>query len=209
MEEALKRDEVEEKAEAEEKKKIEKTSFLKRLSPYNRPLINNFTGIVAACVQGCIMPTFGILITKMLFSLMLAEKDKELMKTTAREWCLYMFLAALTALVMVFTQRFSFGVIGENITKNIRWKLYLEILKKNVGWFDHRDNAPGVLTGVLASEVQTLNGVSTEGLAVVIETFFALACGITLGFVFNWKVSLVALGCIPLMIVGGSINAKF
>lgn len=54
-----------------------------------------------------------------------------------------------------------------------------------------------------------MNGVSTEGLSVLIETFFALCCGIALGFYYNWKVSLVALGCTPLMVVGGSINAKF
>jgi len=78
-----------------------------------------------------------------------------------------------------------------------------------MGWFDHRENAPGVLTSVLASDVQTLNGASTEGLAVILESFFAIVCGIILGFVFSWKVSLVALGCVPFMMLGGSINAKF
>lgn len=54
-------------------KKIEKTSFLKRLAPYNKPVANVFIGLTVSCIQGCIFPTFGILITKMLFSLM--EKD--------------------------------------------------------------------------------------------------------------------------------------
>ena len=30
-----------------------------------------------------------------------------------------------------------------------------------------------------------------------------------LGFSFSWRVSLVALGCTPFMMLGGSINAKF
>jgi ABC-type bacteriocin/lantibiotic exporter with double-glycine peptidase domain len=54
-----------------------------------------------------------------------------------------------------------------------------------------------------------LNGVSTEGLAILVETFFALGTGIIIGFIFNWKISLVALGCTPFMMVGGAINAKF
>lgn len=66
-----------------------------------------------------------------------------------------------------------------------------------------------MLTGVLASDVQTLNGVSTEGLAIIVETFFALGTGIIIGFIFNWKISLVALGCTPFMMLGGTINAKF
>ena len=78
-----------------------------------------------------------------------------------------------------------------------------------MGWFDNRDNAPGVLTSILASDVQTLNGASTEGVAVILESTFALCVGIALGFSFNWKLSLVALGCVPFMMLGGSVNAKF
>jgi len=36
---------------------------------------------------------------------------------------------------------------------NIRSTLYGSLLKKHLGWFDKRDNAPGVLTSVLASDV--------------------------------------------------------
>ena len=57
--------------------------------------------------------------------------------------------------------------------------LYAAIVKKNIGWFDTRDNAPGILTSVLASEAQLLNGASTEGLAVVIESLI-INCGITI-----------------------------
>jgi ABC-type bacteriocin/lantibiotic exporter with double-glycine peptidase domain len=41
------------------------------------------------------------------------------------------------------------------------------------------------------------------------ESFFALVVGIVLGFIFSWKVALVALGATPFMMLGGSINAKF
>ena len=38
---------------------------------------------------------------------------------------------------------------------------------------------------------------------------FAVFGGIAIGFYFNWKVSLVCLGCVPFMIIGGAMNAKF
>lgn len=82
-------------------------------------------------------------------------------------------------------------------------------MKKNIGWFDNRENAPGVLNSVLAKDVQALNGASTEGSAVVMESTFAMIVGLALGFSFHWKVSLVALGCVPFMILGGAINTKF
>ena len=41
------------------------------------------------------------------------------------------------------------------------------------------------------------------------ESTFAIIVGIAIGFSFNWKISLVALGCVPFMIAGGAINTKF
>ena len=81
-------------------------------------------------------------------------------------------------------------------------------MRKNIGWFDSRDNAPGILTSVLASEAQQLNGASTEGLSVMVESLFAVTCGIILGFTMSWRISLVALGCVPFLVLGSSINAK-
>lgn len=120
-----------------------------------------------------------------------------------------MFLSCLTSFVTGFSQKFMFGVIGENITLNVRQTLYSAMLKKNIGWFDNRENAPGVLNSVLASDVQSLNGASTEGLAVIFESSFGMIVGIAIGFSYSWKISLVALACVPFMILGGAINTKF
>ena len=65
------------------------------------------------------------------------------------------------------------------------------------------------MNSVLASDVQALNGASTEGTAVVMESTFAMIVGIVIGFSYSWKISLVALGCVPFMVVGGAINTKF
>jgi hypothetical protein len=43
-------DKEEEKADSDLMKKIEKMSFIKRLSPYNKPCGNVVTGIMFSCV---------------------------------------------------------------------------------------------------------------------------------------------------------------
>ena len=58
------------------------------------------------------------------------------------------------------------------------------------------------------SSGQKLNGASTEGLGVITESTFALVCGIILGFYFEWRLTLVALGCVPFMMFGGAMNSK-
>jgi ABC-type multidrug transport system fused ATPase/permease subunit len=182
--------------------------FFSRLKPYTKPVINSVIGTFVSIIQGGIFPVFGIFITKMLFALFITW-DKDLLRSESDTWCLAMFMLCVGSFVTGFTQKFLFGVVGENITYAMREQLYGALLKKNIGWFDLRENAPGVLNGVLSSDVQALNGASTEGSAVVMESTFAMIVGIVIGFYYHWKISLVALGCVPFMVLGGAINTKF
>jgi ATP-binding cassette subfamily B (MDR/TAP) protein 1 len=120
-----------------------------------------------------------------------------------------MFLVSCAAFFTGFSQKFSFGVIGENVTLKIRQQLYSAILQKNIGWFDDKENAPGVLSATMASDAQTINGVSAEGLASSLEAMFAVLGGTVIGFIYNWQISLVCLGCVPFMILGSIMNVKF
>ena len=56
------------------------------------------------------------------------------------------------AMICPFVSRLIFGILGESMTKNIRHKLYTSILRKHIGWFDNKNNAPGQLASVIASE---------------------------------------------------------
>ena len=69
-------------------------------------------------VQGCMFPIFGILITQMLFTLMLPDKQE--LRDESDEYVLYMFIVAVVSFCNGFIQKFSFGVVGENITLKMR-----------------------------------------------------------------------------------------
>ncbi len=97
------------------------------------------------------MPIFGGVMAKMLFVLMETQELDQL-RHDANKWCSVMLIFSIIALFTGFSQKFSFGVIGENVTTNIRKILYKRIMEKHQGWFDERDNAPGVLTSTLSSD---------------------------------------------------------
>lgn len=78
-----------------------------------------------------------------------------------------------------------------------------------MGWFDDKNNSPGVLSATMASDAQTINGVSAEGLASTLEGMFAVLTGVVVGFIYNWKMSAVCLACVPFMILGSIMNIKF
>ena len=52
--------------------------------------------------------------------------------------------------------------MSENVTLRIRQDLYLNILQKNIAWFDLKENGASVLTSIMATETSIINGVSSE-----------------------------------------------
>ena len=81
-------------------------------------------------------------------------------------------------------------------------------MTKHIGWFDQKENSAGQLTSILATEVQTLNGVSTESLGVAMEAGMGMLVGVALGIYFCWPVALIAIGLCPLLMMSAMINAK-
>jgi len=52
-----------------------------------------------------------------------------------------------------------------------------------------------------------MNGVSQEGMGITIESFSGIISGLLIAFLFQWKITAVALGTFPLMIFSSVIQA--
>lgn len=101
-----------------------------------------------------------------------------------------------------------FSEAGEILTLNVRKQLFREILFKNVSWFDHKSRAPGILSVIFSEDMTKLNGLTTEIVGVIAETFFCLAIGVWLSAIYEWRMSLVALATTPLVMIGGILMAR-
>jgi ABC-type multidrug transport system fused ATPase/permease subunit len=133
---------------------------------------------------------------------------KQQLRHDVDKWALWMFVCGLAGWLVTFVSKVAFAVVGENITINIRSHLYSNVLQKHMGWHDDSQNAAGVLSAILASDVQMLNGASSEAIAAMAEGLFGLVWGVVIGFYFSWRVALVALALTPLMTIGGAVQAK-
>lgn len=197
---------------------MKKENFCKRLSPFAKPCCNNVIAILASVIQGSIMPVFGALLTYMLFALMQdtgARPGKPAVKANldkiwndALYYVMWMGICTAVSFFTGFCQKYLFGVVGENVTQAMRSKLYMAFMRKDIGWFDHSDNNSGVLTGILAKDIQLINGAATEGMGSQFEAVFALLVGIILAFIFQWKVTLVCFACVPIMAISGYLQGK-
>jgi ATP-binding cassette, subfamily B (MDR/TAP), member 1 len=134
--------------------------------------------------------------------------DLPKLREEVNKWILTMFLLSFVVAFCFFVTKKAFSTVAENITINIRTNLYKSILVKHIGWHDDQQNAAGILSSILAQEVQLLNGVSTEAFAVMAEALCAITMGLAIAFVFSWQVALVSLAMTPAMVIGGVIGAK-
>ena len=177
-----------------------------KLFEINNPKILVIVGLFAAFVQAGVFPTYGIFWTKILFVMM--RNDKDSIRDGVEENALYMFIVSIVSFFNTFILKVSFGIVSENMTKELRAQLYMSILRKHIGWYDHEENSPGQLTSLLSGDVQTVNGASSESIAAMIEGTLQILVGVCLAFVFEWRVALVMLGLVPFLVLSAYIDTK-
>jgi ABC-type multidrug transport system fused ATPase/permease subunit len=163
-------------------------------------------GTILSLISGLIAPLYGYLIVKNVFGMLLYPPGMVL-----QEIDMYIIYMLLGAVLMFVTKAFTsicFAYVAENITLNVREGLYKTILRKHVGWHDHKANSSGVMSSTLASDAQTLNGASSEGVAAQIEAMAALFWGIVLAAYFSWPIMVCGVVISPFIIVAAAASAK-
>lgn len=78
-----------------------------------------------------------------------------------------------------------------------------------ISWMDNPKNSSGALSARLASDCQTVNGLTTTYISILIQNITNLTAGLIISFIFEWRTSLVSLGLIPFMIISGAIQMQF
>lgn len=94
------------------------------------------------------------------------------------------------------------------MTKRIRSQAFKSILSQDVGWFDQPENNVGTLTTRLAVEAAAVQGATGVRIGTVLMNLSNLGVGIILAFVYSWAVTLVILGFLPFLIIGGVLQTQ-
>ena len=119
-----------------------------------------------------------------------------------------MLIVGVVSGICCFVQKYSFGTLGGTVTYKIRELLYMNILQKNIGWFDNRDNGPSVLTSTMAEDTSVINGVGGESMGPAAEAAFGMIIGIAIGFWFCWQQAIVCLLVSPILMIGGALEME-
>jgi ATP-binding cassette subfamily B (MDR/TAP) protein 1 len=82
------------------------------------------------------------------------------------------------------------------------------MLKMPIPWFDIPKNNAGGLTARLSSDCKMVNGLTTTFIGVSLQNLVTLLTALIIGFIYEWRTSLVTLGLIPLMILAGAVQMQ-
>ena len=97
-----------------------------------------------------------------------------------------MFLVTFAGFVGTFFMYGILSMMSENVTIQVRNQLYKSIIKKEIGFFDEKENAPGVISSTMANDTSTLNGAATDGAVSYLQSLCSLIVGIAIGCYYCW-----------------------
>lgn len=80
------------------------------------------------------------------------------------------------------------------------------MLKMPIPWFDVPKNNPGELAVRLASDCKKVNSLTTTLIGFAIQNTVLLSTSLILGFIFQWKLTLISLGLIPFMLLASMLQ---
>lgn len=147
---------------------------------------------------------FGFVLSKYVFLLAVNPVTHEAQFKEERDkWTWAFAILCLGIGLSTYIQKLCFSLGGDNLTYKLRVKLFESILMKDVGWFDSKDRAPGVLTNVILEDISALNGLTTEASGIIVEAVLGLTISAAICFIFSWQLALVVTAVSPLMILGG------
>ena len=107
-------------------------------------------------------------------------------------------LLILDAIVQ-YAHTYLSGLIGQNIIRDIRIKLYHHLLKLRLKFFD---NTPiGRLVTRNVSDVETLSEVFSQGIAAMSGDILTILFILIFMFIQDWKLTLISLSTLPILFI--------
>ncbi|XP_065254516.1 ATP-dependent translocase ABCB1-like [Emys orbicularis] len=179
--------------------------------PYSRILALNkpewlhiFFGVIAAAFSGGIHPAFSVLYGKIIGAFQ--ETDPEKRSKTTTLLSLMCLVLGVISLVTHIIQGFMFGKSGEVLTKRLRSLSFKALLQQEIGWYDDPKNAIGVLLTRLATDASQVKGATGSRLGLFTKTASTLLTAIIIAFVYDWRLTLLIVACIPFVIAASAIR---
>nr|CAH8857419.1 unnamed protein product [Trichobilharzia regenti] len=183
-------------------------SSMRRLFKLSRPEWKFLTlGCIAASITGGLQPVFAVLYSEMYAIFNLTQKPDE-MQTRANFISSIIAGLGLIRLISSTCQGYFLGISGQKLTRRLRENLFASMLKQEIAWHDQPEHSPGILLVMLTTDANKVNTLCGVSLGRLIESTVLVIASLTIGFVYNWKLTLVVLVFFPVIMLSGYLQLR-
>jgi len=168
--------------------------LFKRILKYTKPYKTVFYGVISAAVLLAIFASLRPLILKLTIDTYIAPKEQYGL-------VLYVTLMGVVLLLEgIFQYFFVFwaNLLGQNIIKDIRSKLFKHMLSFRMKYFD---NAPvGQLVTRSVSDIEQIARIFSQGLFMIISDLLKMFVCLIIMFYMNWKLTWIVIAAMPILV---------
>ncbi|KDQ06798.1 hypothetical protein BOTBODRAFT_140755 [Botryobasidium botryosum FD-172 SS1] len=180
--------------------------LFKRMGAINRDTWKSYAfGSVFATMSGMVYPVFGIVYGKGIEAF---QSTGSTLRHQGDRNALWFFIIAIIATICIGCQNYLFARGAASLTQKLRSLTFKAILRHDIGWFDEDRNSTGALVSNLSDAPVKINGLAGITLGSIIQSTATIIGGTIIGLCFNWKLSLVAVACMPFIVSSGYIRLR-
>ncbi|CAL1380379.1 unnamed protein product [Linum trigynum] len=180
---------------------------ISRLAYLNKPELPVLVaGTIAACVNGAIMPLYGVLISKAIMSFF--ETPSQLKKDT-KFWSLMFMTLGLATLIVHPLRSYLFSIAGSKLIQRIRSTCFEKVVRNEIGWFDEPEHSSGAIGARLSADAAIVRSLVGDALAENVQNVATGVAALIIAFTASWQLAFIILALIPLTLINGFAQAKF
>jgi len=163
-------------------------------------------GILLALIAGYNMPVSGTLFG--MVSMDLLEPRKDVLRRKVNLDFIGFIINGIVILAITVCLFWLFGYVAAKVTFSLRERLYNQILKMDIGWFDLPANLPFILGNLLAEGAENINGVVRMIACSLIQSVSSVIIATVIGLSYSCRMTAIVLACVPLMAGSGTLQTK-
>ncbi|KAL8262245.1 hypothetical protein R6Q59_026294 [Mikania micrantha] len=180
---------------------------LRRLAYLNKPeLPIIIMGLIAAVINGAIMPIFSILISSIIKTF---YESPHKMRSDSEHWALMFVILGGVSFLAYPGRSYLFSIAGARLIRRIRSLCFKKVISMEVGWFDKPENSSGAVGARLSTDAASVRGLVGDALAQIVQDLSSAITGLVIGFAACWQLALIILALLPLMSVNGYVQMEF
>ncbi|KAF9330717.1 Multidrug resistance protein 1, partial [Podila minutissima] len=149
---------------------------------------------------GALFPGFSQIFSRALT--VLTTKDSPDFIKDANHYSLLFFIIAFVGFIGFAGGMVTFLVVGERVTRKMRYLSYRAILSQEMAFFDRPENSTGALTSRLATDAQQMFDMVSQTILTIISAISTIAIGLGFAFAATWEMTLIILAAVPVIGVG-------